>query len=190
MSLSKPVFASVVMAAFVAACGGGAGATISGAVSGLNAGASVTLQNNNSAVLVVSSNGSFSFPTAVDANGTFSVVVVSQPAGQVCSVSSGSGTIDSSGTDITSVTVTCVSSDTVHGTVAGLAPGTSVTLSNAGIVLPIAANGAFAFPGTLAVGASYAVSVAVQPAGQFCTVTNGTGTIGSGGSASVTVTCS
>ena len=49
--------------------GGGAGSfTIGGTVSGLAAGASMTLQNNGTENLLVSANGSFIFKTAIAAN--------------------------------------------------------------------------------------------------------------------------
>ena len=46
--------------------------------------------------------------------------------------------------------------------------------------LPVTANGAFTFPGALASGTTYAVTVGTQPSNptQACTVTNGSGTIG------------
>ena len=53
----------------------------------------------------------------------------------------------------------------------------------------VTANGSFAFPGTLASGATYAVTVLTNPTGQTCTVANGTGTIGTANVTNVTVTC-
>ena len=72
----------------------------------------------------------------------------------------------------------------------GLAAGTAVTLSNGTVLLPIATNGPFPFPGTIVAGTAYDVTVAVQPVGQTCAVTNGTGTFGTGTVTNIAVTCS
>jgi uncharacterized delta-60 repeat protein len=66
---------------------------------------------------------------------------------------------------------------TVGGTVEGLS-GAGLVLTDRGIELPVAANGPFTLPGTRAGGTSYAVQVKTQPAGQLCSVTRGTGTVG------------
>jgi len=158
-------------------------------MSGLNTGASVTLQNNNADNLTLTENGPFHFPTFVPGGSTYNVTVLTQPAGQLCSVTSGSGTLDAQGDPVDTVAVACVTTASIGGTVSGLAPGTSLTLRNGGDLLLIDVNGAFAFPGIVAVGSDYAVSVAVQPAGETCTVANGTGTVAAGLVTSISVTC-
>lgn len=171
-------------------CGGGSfNATIGGGISGLAAGTSVVLQNNGADNLTINANGNFSFATAVGANGSYAITVLTQPTGQLCTVGNGSGSVDSRGDNVNSVTVVCVSNTTLQGTVAGLNPGTAVWLSNGTVLLPVAANGAFSFPGAVAIGAAYTVSIATQPVGELCTVTNGTGTVPASGSVNVTVTC-
>jgi len=66
---------------------------------------------------------------------------------------------------------------TVGGTVAGLTGAGLVLQNNGGDNLALAANAtSFAFAASLANGTPYAVSVLAQPAGQTCTVQNGTGT--------------
>jgi len=79
---------------------------------------------------------------------------------------------------------------TVGGTVSGLA-GNSVTLRlNGGADLAVAANGNFAFPGSIASGTAYTVTVQTQPTGptQTCVLANATGNIAAN-VANVTVTC-
>ncbi len=78
----------------------------------------------------------------------------------------------------------------VGGTVSGLA-GTGLVLRNGTESLPIATNGTFAFTTPVASGASYAVTVAAQPAGpsQVCTVANASGTVGAVDVTTVSVTC-
>lgn len=67
---------------------------------------------------------------------------------------------------------------TVGGTVTGLNAGTAVTLqNNGGDTLVVGAIGSFTFAPQYNAGSTYNVTIAVQPAGLACTVTNGTGRI-------------
>src|SRR5262249_7641416 len=104
--------------------------TVGGAVSGLASSESVTLSNNSETV-TLSADGTFTFPTPVTANGSYAVTVTTQPAGQLCTVSNGSGTGVTA--NVSNVTVSC-SADTytVSGSVSGLAGGAQVVLQNNG----------------------------------------------------------
>ena len=77
---------------------------------------------------------------------------------------------------------------TIGGTVSGLS-GTVVLQRVGGETLSISANGDFTFPTPVGEGSSYAVSVNTQPAGGTCTVTKGSGVVGSAGVTGITVTC-
>jgi hypothetical protein len=180
---------ALVSSLLLAACGGG-DAYVGGTVSGLPASTSVVLQNNATDTLTVSANGNFTFATALESSSAYSVTVLTHPAGATCTVFNGSGTIDSNGSDVSNVTVTCIASASLTGTVSGLVAGTAVTLSNAGVTLAVAANGGFAFPGLMSAGTTYSVTVTQNPAGQTCSVANGSGTIVTGTLTNVVVTCS
>lgn len=78
---------------------------------------------------------------------------------------------------------------TIGGTVNGLTGAGLVLRNNGGDDLPVAASGPFAFATAIAAGTGYSVSVATQPAGQNCTVQNGTGANVQGNVATVAVTC-
>jgi hypothetical protein len=118
------------------------------------------------------------------------VTVLTQPVGQTCSVANATGTVDSRGDSVTSVSITCAGNSSVGGTVSGLPAGTALTLSNNGTLLPVAANGSYAFPGLLAAGSTYNVTVATQPAGAICTLSNpSSGTVVANVQAVVNVTC-
>ena len=177
-------------AASLAACGGDSRASIGGDVSGLNAGQNVTLQNNHADTLAVSANGPFRFGTELDGGTTYNVTILTQPQGQICEVANGTGSVDSNSDSIIAVTVACVTTSSVGGTVSGLAAGTSVTLSNGTVLLPLAANGPFTFPGTLAFGTDYDVTVATQPLGQTCRIANGVGSVTADSLTALAVTCS
>jgi subtilisin-like proprotein convertase family protein len=79
---------------------------------------------------------------------------------------------------------------TVGGTITGLS-GTVVLQNNSSNNLAVSANGAFTFTTRLTSGSAYAVTVLTQPVGpsQTCTVTNGSGTVGSTNVTNVSVSC-
>ena len=67
--------------------------------------------------------------------------------------------------------------------------GTVVLQDNGGDNLSVSANGSFTFATALAGGAAYSVTVKTNPAGQTCTVANGSGTVGSANVTNVAVSC-
>src|SRR6266851_17918 len=80
----------------------------------------------------------------------------------------------------------------IGGTIAGLTGSGLVLQLNAGGNLPVNANAtAFTFVTQLAAGAMYNVSVLTQPTtpSQTCTVTNGSGNVGSASVASISISC-
>ena len=68
-----------------------------------------------------------------------------------------------------------VATYTVGGTVSGLS-GTVVLQDNGGDDLSVSASGAFTFGTGLTAGSGYNVTVKTNPAGQTCSVANGSGT--------------
>src|SRR5947209_16836982 len=106
----------------------------------------------------------------------------------LCSVANGTGTV--AGANVSSVTVSCATNTfTVGGTISGLS-GTVVLQNNGGDNLTISVNGSFAFAAALINPSPYAVTVLAQPAGQTCTVANGSGTLAGANITNVTLTCS
>ena len=147
--------------------------SVGGTVSGLVG--SMELQDNNGDNLTVAANGAFTFATQVANGSPYSVTVFTQPAGQSCSVASGTGTIALA--NVANVTVTCATNThTIGGTVTGL-NGNMVLQDNGGDNLTVSTNGSFTFATAVAEGNLYNVSVLTQPiTGQTCTVTGGSGT--------------
>jgi hypothetical protein len=72
-------------------------------VSGLSG--TVVLQDNGGHDLAVSASGTFTFPTQLASGAPYSVALKTNPSGQSCAVSSGSGTMGSA--NVTNVVVTC-----------------------------------------------------------------------------------
>ena len=169
--------------------------TIGGTVSGLAAGTQMVLQDNGGDNLAVTTNGAFTFATALGTGVNYAVTVNTQPTGQTCTVSQGTGTTGSA--NVANVAVTCsanaASTYSIGGTLSGLTPGSGIAVvlqDNGGDNLTLTANGAFTFATKLLAGASYAVTVNTQPTGQTCTVSNfGAGTVGAANVTTVSVTC-
>ena len=160
---------------------------IGGTVAGLT-GTGLVLQNNGGDNLAIQSNGAFNFSKKQRKNSSYNVTVFAQPAGQTCTVSNGTGKVAKA--DITNVMVTCTSTgSTVGGMVSGLAGAGLVLQNNGGDNLSVAADGPFTFATSVANGGPYNVTVFAQPAGQGCSVANGSGTMSGANVTNVAVTC-
>lgn len=155
--------------------------TIGGTVSGMTGG-TLVLQNNAGDNLNVTADGRFQFATPVMANGSFSVSVLSSPAGKVCEVlpSTASGTAT---TNVTEIQVTCMdqpppppSGYPISGVVNGL-NAVGLVLQNGADYLPVfpsfGSTAPFTFATPVPAGTPYNVVVESQPMGQTCTVTSG-----------------
>src|SRR6266702_3642526 len=161
---------------------------IGGTTSGLSG--TVVLQNNGGDNLTISVNGGFTFAAALTNSSPYAVTVIAQPAGQICTVANGIGTV--AGANITNVTVTCAANTfSVGGTISGLIGTGLVLQDNGGDNLAVSANGTFTFSTAIASGAAYSVTVLTQPTNpsQSCTVTNGSGTVASTNVTNVAVSC-
>ncbi len=78
--------------------------SIGGAVSGLT-GEGLVLQNNGGDDLSITSNGRFTFSTRLERGSSYTITIATQPTGQTCSVSNGSGTLEDH--DVTDVLINC-----------------------------------------------------------------------------------
>jgi len=172
------------------ACDGvGSDAPIGGTLSGLPTGQQIVLQNNASDDLTLTRNGDFRFDTRLKAADRYSVSVLTPPAGVNCTVSNGSGKVNSRGDGVFGIKVACDTGPSLGGNLAGLQAGTSVTLSSNGMSLQLAQNGLFQFKNSLPPGTPYQVTVVQQPLQGQCSVSNGSGTIVAGKLSLVNVNC-
>jgi len=165
----------------LAGCGGGGNSTppppatytIGGTVTGLT-GSGLVLQDNNGNNLTVSANAtSFTFTNSVTSGQPFSVTVLTQPAAEVCTVTSGTGI---AAANVTSVSIACIKAYTIGGGVFGLSGSGLVLQDNTGNNLTVSASSTsyfFTFDGAIpSGGAPYSITVLANPAGQACTVAN------------------
>ncbi len=188
------VFMLSVMALITAVgCGSGeshsvpaAAYTIGGSVFGLS-GTGLVLQDNggnNLTVSAIATSYAFTFDGSIPSGGaSYSITVLSDPAGQACTVVNPIGTatanvanVDISCTNLAAVTYT------IGGTVTGLKGPGLMLQDDLGIndddLLPVSGNGSFRFVNPVASGGAYSVTVLTQPTGRNCAVANGSGTAG------------
>jgi hypothetical protein len=112
--------------------------TIGVTVSGLTAVNSVTLVDNGTNSLTLTGSGTFTFSKALPSGASYNVTVGTQPTGETCAVTNGTGTVAAA--NVTSVSVTCAAplaqltvsaSGLLYSRVTKLFSGT-VTIKNAG----------------------------------------------------------
>lgn len=202
--LRSPVAALIVSATFLlGGCGGGGGGgsapvipvetatfSVSGTVSGLVAGTSVSIVVNGGSPLQLGANGGFTLPQTFQMNAAYSVSIGAQPAGQICSILNGSATVNS---NVTNLLVNCLTPPppetklTIGGSISGMTAGAQIGLLNNGVgLINVNANAAFSFASTS--GAPYSISIANNPAGQLCGVTNSTG-VATTSQSDISITC-
>jgi exo-beta-1,3-glucanase (GH17 family) len=188
-SVARVAALSACLALTLAACGksqdwqgSAAYVKIGGTVSGLSG--TLVLQNNGKDDLSVAASGAFSFGLSIANGAAYAATIKTQPNGQRCTITAGSGIATA---NVTSIAVACVSYVTIGGAISGLS-GIVVLQNNAGNPLAIASDGAFTFSAPIPPGSAYAVSVRTQPSGQLCLVNAGSGTA-SANVTSVAVVC-
>jgi hypothetical protein len=172
----------------LAACGGYSSIDVGGTVSGLTT-EGLVLANGGNTVSIPANATSYKFPSQIGNYDSYNVVVQTQPPRLTCGVGNNAGT--ATGTSITWANVACVPNTfTLGGTVTGLTTE-GLKLTNGNDTLSVAANTtSFTFGRQVADGAVYGVAILAQPAGQTCSVANGTATMGSANVTSIRVSCS
>jgi beta-lactam-binding protein with PASTA domain/N-acetylneuraminic acid mutarotase len=167
--------------------------TVGGTISGLTA-SGLQLQDNGGDTISVAPNAtSFTFTTAIASGATYAVTVKTQPSGQSCVVSNGTGTAASS--NVTNITVACTTNSastyTVSGTISGLTSAPLILELNGSEDLTLGAGATtFRFATALKPSSTYQVTVKTTPVGQVsCSVANGSGTIVNSDIVNVVVTC-
>ncbi|MDH5720600.1 MAG: hypothetical protein OEZ13_08255 [Spirochaetia bacterium] len=167
--------------------------TVSGNITG-NLSGNVTLRfigGAHNTTLVKSATGAFNFNAFPVNDGTSWIINVESVAGGgFCNASNNTGII--SGANVTNVSVVCaLATHKVAGIVSGLSGSGLVLKNNGGDNKSIGANGYFEFATQVAEGASYSVTVGTHPSGplQLCSVSNGSGIMGTTDVTNVTVNC-
>ncbi len=96
--------------------------SVGGTVHGLGAGLTLVITNNGGDATAITTPGAFVFPTRIAGGAAYDVAVLTQPAGESCSVGNGRGAANA---DITDVSIDCIPSSAGQGLSApyGNAPG-------------------------------------------------------------------
>ncbi|MCC6782450.1 MAG: hypothetical protein IT457_06380 [Planctomycetes bacterium] len=156
--------------ALAAACNSGSSGarshSIGGTLSGLSGG-SIVLSLNGVESVTLSANGAFVFATRLLSGASYTVSVVTPPAGCVAQVSNGSGIVSA---DVVGIGIAIdVIAYGIGGVVSGL-DGTLVLQNSGGDDLTISADGPFEVPTRLADGTPFSVSILSSPSGQDCSL--------------------
>jgi len=156
-----------VLLAVLAVCGGcSASYTVGGAVSGLS-GAGLVLQNNGGNDLSINANGPFTFTTRAVEHAPYDVTVLTQPSGQTCTVTNGTGRVPAA--NVTDISVNCTNALRAFYTfVANFSDG-SVSSYAADL-----SSGRLKYLGKAAAGTN-PQSVTVDPSGRHVYVANNAG---------------
>lgn len=128
---------SACLCMLLAGCKGGGSSSdptfsVGGTVSGITAGNSLVLSNNGVETLTVSVDGAFTFPTALGYGKGYSVLILANPIGEICSIAgASSGIITFS--SVSNVAITCRPTTATVTTLAGTAHATG-TADGAGLL--------------------------------------------------------
>ena len=195
-SLMRPALV-LALALSLASCGGKAGFTVAGTVSGqLYSGLVLTTNGMDVTVdppVAPVTTAAFSFPNQVSYGDVYNVTVKQQPLHQTCAPVSAALATDTAGRLAQiSVPFTCaLNAYAISGTVTGLTvDGLVLANGSTGGSTTLATGAtAFALP-AVTFGVTYGVTVLTQPAGLVCSVSpNGTGVMGDAAVTYIAVTC-
>jgi hypothetical protein len=161
--------------------------TVGGSITQLTT-SGLVLANGSDTLAVAANATQFTMPSSVAFGSTYNITVQTQPPGQTCTVTNGSGAVGAG--VVTSVAVNCSNNSyTVGGSLSYLT-ATGLVLANGSDTLAVAASTTqFTMPSSVTFGSTYNITVQTQPTGQTCTVTNGSGTVGAGNVTSIQVSC-
>ena len=160
--------------------------TVGGTIGGLTS-PGLLLINGSDRLSVPAGATRFTMSAAVADTSSYAVTVATQPTGQSCAVTAGTGTV--MGANVTSVSIRCSDQPyALGGTISGL-NGTGLVLANGSDTVTVPINATQFMLAPVAYGAHYAVTVATQPAGLTCTVSGGSGVMPAA-TVSVVVVCS
>ena len=162
--------------------------SLGGTITGLGNQAGLTLGNGGDTLVVPAGSLSFTMPAPVSFGSAYSVAVLTSPAGLTCTANNASATMPPG--NVTSVAIVCADQAySVGGTITGLSSG-GLVLANGGDTLALASGASsFTMPTAVAFTSPYDLAVQVQPTGLTCSVSNGTGLMGSAAITNIAVTC-
>jgi hypothetical protein len=140
---------------------------VGGTITGLKE--TLVIQNNDGDDLtLISTDSTFIFSTEVADGSLYAVTVLTQPTGQNCTITNGSG--DLNGSAVSGISIDCIDIFPLAVSVDGL-NGTLVLQNKGGDNLTIPSNGNYSFSKLQAEKAPFEITILTQPVGQTCTIT-------------------
>jgi uncharacterized repeat protein (TIGR03803 family) len=162
--------------------------SLGGTISGLGANTGLVLSDGTDSLTVAANATTFIMPTKLAFGSTYAVTITGSPSGLTCSVSNGGGTMPAA--NVTNVAIACSDqSYTVGGTIQGLSSAGLVLVNNGATLNVNSGTTQFTMPARVAYTSAYNVTVQTQPTNETCTVSNGSGTMGTANVTTVTVNC-
>jgi hypothetical protein len=159
--------------------------SVGGTVQGLRG--TLVLQLNGGEQLSVADNGPFGFSQLFERGTPYQVEVLTQPRGQTCEVSSGSGEVGDESP--TAVEVRCEDHHYALTVTVTRLTGTLILQNNGGDPLTVTANGSATFTGRPRSGEPYDITVRTHPEGATCVVENGRGQVDAADVTNIRVAC-
>ena len=163
---------------------------IGGTVTGLLSNSSLVLELNGDEQRTVTGNGTFEFPSHLLVGSAFSVLVDSQPLGQSCTLSGGSGNVAAESNSSVEISCTPVNYP-VEGTVSGLPSGGQLGMKlNGGNTFNITANGSTTFASAIPFRQALSLQTVSLSQGVSCAITDVPAIQPVGGVNTISVSCS
>jgi hypothetical protein len=152
-------------------------------------GSGLVLANGDQRLSVPVGATTFKFPNTISYGTEYAMTVSQQPRHMTCNFAGGA--VGTAGRTATiSATLICnQNAYPIGGVVNGLGSGTLVLVNGTDQLSVTTANLNFTMPATVPDGTVYGVTVLTQPAGQNCTVANGTDVMGEAPRNNIVVTC-
>lgn len=189
----KPFYPRAIAALLItlglAACGGKASFDVSGTIAGLTTDGLI-LENKGDKVFPAAFATTFTFPNRIDYGTEYNITVLQSPAHLTCTPQGG---VSGSAGHFTSINggINCTrNAYAIGGSITGLRVAGLVLIngSTGGSVAPLADATTFTLP-NVEDGQFYGVTVRTNPPGQECTVSSGTGLMGTAAVSNIAVTC-
>ncbi len=186
------------------ACGGKASFELAGVLTDVYGAAKplgangLVLANGDQRLDVPFGATTFKFPNSVSYGTEYAMTVAQQPAHMTCNFSRGASGTAGRTASIQAVLICNQNSYSIGGVVKGLGSANTLDLTNGTDKLTITVNQSnvdaegnlkFTMPTSVPYGTVYGVTVLNPPAGQKCTVTNGTDVMGDTPRNNIVVTC-
>ncbi|TFW32157.1 hypothetical protein [Massilia horti] len=160
--------------------------TVSGTVAGLGNASGLVLVNGSVRLPIDPGKTTFAM-TDVGEDTPYGITVLTSPAGLVCTVTNGVGTMLTA--DINNVAINCAKGHALGGTITGLGDATGLELINGTDKITVDKGATtFAMP-MVGENSPYNVRVRTNPTGLSCTVTNGVGTMQTNDISNVSISC-